>query len=688
MSIAPPIYPDTRKDDTTDSYFGEQIADPYRWLEDDLSAETESWVNAQNKVTQGFLARIPYRNQIIDRLQKMWDYEKETAPFTAGEYEYFSRNDGLQNQHVVYRRRAGEDEAEVFLDPNTFSNDGTTSLSVLEFSEDGSRAAYAISEGGSDWRKIYVIDTKNRKVIEPALLDVKFSGISWLGNEGFYYSKYEKPEGSELSAKTDQHLLYFHKLGTSQSEDSLLFGSTPEQKRRYVHGHVTEDDRYLVITGAQSTSGNDLFIQDLSNESGDLTQIATDFDADIEVVDSDGEWVYVVTDKEAPNKRLVKLDITNPLEWIDVIPERTEVLNIATAGGYFFAHYLVDATSRIIQFDRSGQEVREIKMPDLGTAEMLSGKVKDKTLYFTFTNYKLPATIYAVDIATGEVRVHRQSKASFNSNNYESSQVFYTSSDGTQVPMMVTHRKGLTTNGKSPTILYGYGGFNISLTPAFSIAFAVWMELGGILAIPNLRGGGEYGKRWHKAGTLTNKQNVFDDFIAAAEFLFAEGYTSPEYLALHGGSNGGLLVGATMTQRPDLAKVALPAVGVLDMLRYHTFTAGAGWAYDYGTSEQSQEMFEYLKDYSPLHNVHPDTTYPATLVTTADHDDRVVPAHSFKFAATLQGEATSPNPALIRIDSNAGHGLGTPVSMIVERYADQFSFALYNMGFEHLPNAN
>ncbi len=681
-------YPPTRQVDVVDDYFGQAVPDPYRWLEDDLSAETETWVQQQNRVTFDYLAQVPYREQIRSRLATMWDFPKETAPFQAGSYEYFSRNEGLQNQYVVYRKHLDNGAEELFLDPNTLSNDGTTSLAVLEFSEDGSRAAYAISEGGSDWRKIFVIDTKTRTVLEPALVDVKFSGISWFGNEGFYYSKYEKPLGSELSAKTDQHLLYYHKPGTPQSDDLLVFGHLEGQKRRYVHGHATEDNRYLVITGAETTSGNDLYIQDLSSRNSDLVQIAGNFDADIDVIDSDGDWIFAITDRDAPNKKLVKFSLNAALDWIDVIPERDEVLSVTTGGGYFFAHYLSDATSKVIQFDYSGHELREIQLPAIGSAELTRAKRKARTLYYSFSNYHTPPTIYALDIETGESNIHRALKCKFVSEDYQSTQVFYPSKDGTQIPMIITHKKGLVLDGKNPTILYGYGGFNISLTPNFSIALSVWLELGGILAIPNLRGGGEYGKHWHAAGTLLNKQNVFDDFIYAAEYLFGARYTSSEYLALFGGSNGGLLVGAVMTQRPDLARVALPAVGVMDMLRYHTFTAGAGWAYDYGTAEQSEEMFEYLRGYSPLHNIEQGVTYPATMVTTADHDDRVVPAHSFKFAAELQAKASGAHPALIRIDTNAGHGLGTPVSMVMARFADLFSFALYNMGFKQLPDSS
>ena len=676
-------YPKTHKGDVVDTYFGTEVADPYRWLEDDLSAETGAWVAAQNQVTFDYLKQIPYRNALAERLTEMWNYQKETAPFKRGDYVYFSRNSGLQNQFVVYRIDQN-DEEELFLDPNRLSNDGTTSLSILSFSHSGKLAAYGISEGGSDWRKIFVMDAETRKILEPEIVDAKFTGISWYKDEGFYYSKYDKPEGSELSAKVDQHLLYYHKIGTPQSDDLLVFGGTEKEKRRYVSGYVTEDNRYLVVTGAQSTSGNDLFIRDLSDSKAELVHVLKGLDYDVDVVDSDGDTLFAMTNKDAPNKRLVKFSLDTPEHWEDVIPEQNQVLSVTTGGGFFFAHYLVDATSSVQQFDRHGNKVRDIELPDLGTAELSSAKQDASKIYYSFTNYRLAGTIFEVDLATGNSSVYRESEAPFASDKYESTQVFYSSKDGTRVPMIITHKKGLSLDGKNPTILYGYGGFNISLTPIFNIAMAAWMEQGGIFAVPNLRGGGEYGKAWHLSGTQTSKQNVFDDFIAAGEYLIETGYTSSKYLALRGGSNGGLLVGAVMTQRPDLAAVAIPAVGVLDMLRYHTFTAGAGWAYDYGTSEQTPEMFEYLKGYSPLHNVIEGTAYPATMVTTADHDDRVVPAHSFKFAAELQAKAAGPAPALIRIDTNAGHGLGTPVSMLIDQNADVLSFALFNMGIEDI----
>lgn len=678
-------YPKTVKGNVVDEYFDTRVPDPYRWLEDDMSHETGEWVLAQNKVTQNYLSVIPYREKIRDRIESLWNYEKVGAPFEEGGFTYFYKNEGLQNQYVVYRI-ARDGQTEVFLDPNSFSDDGTTSLSSLSFSQDGSLAAYSISEAGSDWRKILVIDAVTKEAIEEPIVDVKFSGIAWKGQEGFYYSSYDKPQGSELSAKTDQHKLYFHQLGTSQKEDKVIFGATAEQKRRYVGGSVTEDGRYLIISGAISTTGNDLYLKDLTEPNSPLVTILDDTDAEAYVIDNADTKLYIVTDKDAPNQKIVTVDASDPRpkNWKDFIPEAENVLLPSTGGGYFFAEYMIDALSTVYQYDYSGNRLREITLPGLGSSGSISGKRKAEKLYYSFSNYNTPSTIYELDLESNKSKVYRESGVEFNSDDYVSKQVFYSSKDGTRIPMMITHKKGLVLDGKNPTMLYGYGGFNISITPSFSTTNAFWLEQGGIYAVPNLRGGGEYGKRWHDAGTQLNKQNVFDDFISAAEYLIASGYTSSDYLAVNGRSNGGLLVGAVLTQRPDLMRVALPGVGVLDMLRYHTFTAGAGWAYDYGTAEQSREMFEYLQGYSPVHNVR-QQAYPATMVTTGDHDDRVVPAHSFKFAAHLQGKNTSQSPMLIRVETDAGHGAGTPVSKIIEQYADKFGFTLFNMGFNELP---
>lgn len=677
-------YPQTKKIDKVDSYFETKISDPYRWLEDDRSTETADWVKAQNQLTFGYLSAIPFRNAIKERMEKLWNYEKVSAPFKEGKYTYYYKNNGLQNQSVLYRKDAAGTE-ELFLDPNTFSKDATTSLDAVSFSKDGSLCAYSISEAGSDWRKVIFINAETKQSIGDKLIDVKFSGLSWKANEGVYYSSYDKPKGSELSAKTDQHKLYFHKLGTNQTEDVLVFGA--KEKRRYVGGSVSDDNHYLFISAANSTSGNELYFQDLTKPNASIQLIHAGFEYDVDVLDNQGTKLFIVTNYKAPNKRIVTVDVSNPTaeNWKDCIAETNQVLSPSTGAGFIFANYMKDAVSLVKQFDYNGKLIREIELPGLGTASGFGGKNEDKIVYFSFTNYVTPSTTYQFSPADGTSSIYVQPKVDFVSANYISKQAFYTSKDGTKVPMIITYKKGTTLNGKNPTILYGYGGFNVSLTPSFSIANAVWLEMGGIYAVANLRGGGEYGKKWHDAGTKMQKQNVFDDFIAAAEYLIAQKYTSSDFLAIKGGSNGGLLVGATMNQRPDLMKVALPAVGVMDMLRYHTFTAGAGWAYDYGTAEDSKAMFDYIKAYSPVHNVKAGMKYPATLVTTGDHDDRVVPAHSFKFAAELQAKQAGSNPVLIRIETNAGHGAGKPVSKTIEEAADLQAFALYNMGVQSLP---
>ena len=681
-------YPVTQKIPVSETYFDTEVTDNYRWLEDDMSKETEAWVGKQNETTFSFLDQIPFRSELKNRLEQIWNYEKLSAPFKEGDYTYFYKNDGLQNQYVVYRQKEGE-EKEVFLDPNTFAEDGTTSLAGLTFSKSGKLAAYSISEGGSDWRKIIVLDAVHKTILEDTLLEVKFSGIQWKLDEGFFYSSYDKPDGSELSEMTDQHKLYYHKLGTSQSEDQLIYGGTPEQKHRYVGASVTEDGRYLIISGSKTTSGNIAFLKDLADPNSPLIPMDEDYNTDSYLLDAEGDQFFIVTNKNAPNQKVVSVSANRPQEkyWKDFIPETEHVLSPSSGSGYFFAKYMVDAITKVFQYDSKGNNMGEVELPGVGTAGGFTGKKEVDLLYFSFSNYHSPGIIYSYEPKTKTTKKYWTPNIDFNPEDYISTQVFYTSTDGTKVPMIITHKKGVEYNGKNPTILYGYGGFNISLRPSFSISNAVWMEQGGVYAVPNLRGGGEYGKEWHQAGIQQKKQNVFDDFIAAAEYLIAENITSPEFLAIRGGSNGGLLVGATMTQRPDLIKVALPAVGVLDMLRYHKFTAGAGWSYDFGTSEDSAEMFAYLKGYSPVHNVKGGTHYPATLITTGDHDDRVVPAHSFKFAAELQDKQQGENPVLIRIETNAGHGAGTPVAKTIEQYTDIFGFTLYNMGFKVLPEA-
>ncbi|MEJ7740878.1 MAG: prolyl oligopeptidase family serine peptidase [Chitinophagaceae bacterium] len=680
-------YPSLKTSEQVDLFFGTKVADPYRWLENDTAGETNNWVQRENAVTQEYLTRIPFRDAIQKRLTSLWNYEKYSAPFKEGGYTYYYKNNGLQNQFILYRQKSDVAQ-EVFLDPNKFSPDGTTSLAGIDFTKDGSLAAYLISEGGSDWRKVIIINTSTKQQLDDTLRDVKFSGLAWRGNDGFYYSSYDKPaEGSTLSGKTQLHKLFYHKLGTSQTKDQLIFGgeATP---RRYIGAYLTEDQNFLVISAANATYGNELYIQDLSQSNSRIVPIVTDFKSEQGVAYAENGRLYIFTNLKAPNRKLVVTDAVTPTpeHWKDLIPETKFPLTVSTGGRKLFAQYLKDAVTEVYQYNLDGKQERAITMPGLGSAGGFSGKREEKELYYSFTSYVYPPTIFRYDIALGQSSVYKKPAVKFSSENYESRQVFYSSKDGTKIPLMITYKKGMQQKGKNPLMLYGYGGFNISLTPAFSVSNVVFMENGGIYAVPNLRGGGEYGDEWHNAGTKMNKQNVFDDFVAAAEYLIKEKYTSTDYLAISGGSNGGLLVGACMTQRPDLYRVCFPAVGVMDMLRYHKFTAGAGWAYDFGTAEDSKEMFNYLYKYSPVHAIKKGACYPATMVTTADHDDRVVPAHSFKFAATLQEAQSCNNPVLIRIETKAGHGAGKPTSKIIEEQADKWAFMLYNMGLDYTIN--
>ncbi len=681
------IYPETKKVYQVDTFFNEKVADPYRWLENDMAEDTKDWVEKQNIITQQYLSKIPFRNDIKERLSQLWNYEKFSAPFKEGDYIYFFKNDGLQNQSVLYRQKK-DGPPEKFLDPNSFSADGTTSLAAIDFTKDGTLAAYQLSEGGSDWRKVVVINTSNKQRLDDTLVDVKFSGISWLKNDGFYYSSYDKPkEGSQLSGKTQVHKLFYHKLGTPQSSDKLVFGgdATP---RRYIYGGVTEDQQYLVINAAVATYGNELYVQDLTKPNQKIVPVVTGFESEQSVIYSENGTLFIQTNQNAPNGKLVTVKADHPeLEnWKVLIPETNFPLTTSTGGRKIFAQYIKDAVSEVYQYDLSGNKERVIELPGPGSANGFSGKKDEKELYYGFSSYIYPYTIFKIDVETGASEIYKKPAINFDPTQFESRQVFYSSKDGTRIPMIITYKKGMVQNGQNAMMLYGYGGFNISLTPGFSVSNVVFMENGGIYAVPNIRGGGEYGDNWHNAGIKMLKQNVFDDFIAAAEYLINEKYTSPEYLAISGGSNGGLLVGASMTQRPDLFKVCFPAVGVMDMLRYHKFTAGAGWAYDYGTADDSKEMFDYLLSYSPLHAIKTGTCYPATLVSTADHDDRVVPAHSFKFAATLQQAQSCEKPVLIRIETKAGHGAGKPTSKIIEEQADKWAFLLYNMNLKYSYN--
>jgi prolyl oligopeptidase len=676
-------YPYTKTSTQLDVFFGTEVKDPYRWLEDDMAADTQDWVQQQNAVTNNYLSQIPYRQAIKNRLTDLWNYEKFSLPTKIGSYNYFYKNDGLQNQPVLYREKEGMLPT-IFLDPNKFSADGTTSLAGISFTKDGTLAAYQLSEGGSDWRKVVVINTSTMQLLDDSLADIKFSGLSWRKNEGFYYSSYDKPkQGSPLSGKTQEHKLFFHKLGTTQSEDQLVFGgeSIP---RRYIGGHVTEDQQFLVITASNSTYGNELYLQDLSISNMAVIPVVEGFETEQQVIDAVNGDLYILTNLAAPNRRLVVVNAAAPApgNWKDLIPETSFPLEVSSGGGHFFANYTMDAISVVEEYTLRGKKLHTIQLPGLGEATGFSSKQDAKEVYYSYTSYIFPSTIFRYEIGTGISTLYKKPAVNFNVEDFESRQVFYPSKDGTKIPMIITFKKGLQLNGKNPLLLYGYGGFNVSLLPAFNVSSVVFMETGGVFAVANLRGGGEYGDAWHHAGTKLQKQNVFDDFIAAAEYLVNEQYTSSKYLAIEGGSNGGLLVGAMMAQRPNLFQVCFPSVGVMDMLRYHKFTAGAGWAFDYGTADDNKEMFEYLYSYSPVHNLVKGTCYPATLISTADHDDRVVPAHSFKFAAALQAAQTCDNPVLIRIGIKAGHGAGKPTSMIIEEQADKWSFLLYNMGLQ------
>ena len=677
-------YPLTKKDSTIkDDYFGTSVADPYRWLENDTSTETAAWVKAENEVTQNYLKQVPYREAIGKRYEYLFNYEKFSAPTREGKYNYYSKNSGLQNQFVMYREPVEGGAAELFLDPNSFSKDGTTSLAGVNFSKDGSMAAYNISEGGSDWQKIIVMDAINKKQVGDTMQDIKFSGASWKGNDGFFYSTYPRPkEGSFLAGKTDNQKLYYHKMGTAQKDDKLIYAGKNEAIR-YMGAGVSEDQKWLFIYCANSTYGNRLLLLDLTNPAATVKTIVADMKNSHSVVDVDEKNIYIQTDRNAPTGKLMMAPLATPEEasWKVLVDAKPEVLSTSSAGGAIFCSYLKDAVSKVYQYDRTGKKVREIVLPGLGSTSGFSGKTGDKELFYGYTGYTTPYSIYKMNISSGKAELYKQPKVEFKPEEYESKQIFYPSKDGTKIPMIITYKKGLDLNGKNPCLLYAYGGFSVSITPYFSTSNIILLENGGIYAVPNIRGGGEYGEAWHEQGIKTKKQNVFDDFMAAAQWLTDNKYTSKDMLAVEGGSNGGLLIGACITQKPDMCKVAFPAVGVMDMLRYHKFTAGAGWAYDYGTSADSKEMFEYLYHYSPVHNVKA-AAYPATMITTADHDDRVVPAHSFKFAANMQEKQTGANPVLIRIETKAGHGAGRSTKQMIAEQTDKWSFMFYNLNVQ------
>lgn len=677
-------YPATTKENVVDNYFGTTVPEPYRWLENDTSAATEAWVTAQNKLTYQYLDQINFRPGLKKRLTDLTNYPKYGSPFKKNGNYYFFKNDGLQNQSVLYSLATLDGTPKVLLDPNQLSTDGTVALSQISFSNDGKYLAYSIARSGSDWNEIYLMDIATGKLLPDVIHWVKFSGIAWK-SDGFYYSAYDAPvAGKEYSNKNEYHKVYYHKVGDAQSKDQLVF-ENKDYPLRNCSAIVSEDEALLFIAETASTSGNSLQFKDLNNPAAEFVTLEAGFDNDYSVVDHIDGKIYLLTNWQASNQQLMEIDTKNPgrENWKTIIPTSENVLEgVSVLGGKFIAQYLQDAASHAYAYDLSGKLLYEVKLPTVGTISGFSGDKDDNEAFYTFSSFTFPPTIYRFDVAANKAEVFRKADVSFQPEDYVSEQLFYTSKDGTKVPMFITYKKGMQKTGKNPLLLYGYGGFNISVNPGFSVARIPFLENGGIYVIANIRGGGEYGEAWHKAGTKMQKQNVFDDFIAAAEFLIKEKYTSSQKLAIDGGSNGGLLVGACMTQRPDLFAVAIPEVGVLDMLRYHKFTIGWAWATDYGTSEENKEMFDYLKAYSPLHNLKPGVRYPATMVMTGDHDDRVVPAHSFKFAATLQASNAGNTPSLIRIDTKAGHGAGKPIGKVIDAQTDMWSFIMYHLGMK------
>ncbi len=671
-------YPETDTVGQVDDYHGTKVADPYRWLEVDTSEATAQWVKSQNEVTFGYLDNIPYREKIEERLTELINYPRLSSPFRAGDHYFFYKNDGLQNQSVIYIQKGLDGEPEVFIDPNELSKEGTVSIGLLSFSKDNKYVAYSRSEAGSDWQEIHIMEIETKRKLDDVLEWVKFSGAAWY-KDGFFYSRYPEPaKGTELSGNNQNHSIYYHKLGTNQSEDKLVY-KDKENPNIYHNASTTEDKKYLILYAAPGTNGYATYYKDLEKH-GPFVTLFEGYDNKSSVVHHTNGKFLVLTDIDAPKYRLVAVDPKNPAKenWEEIIPESEHLLQgVNTGGGKLFANYLQDATDRFYQMEYDGSGKKEIELPGLGSAGGFSGKEEDKTLFYAFTSFTYPNTIFKYDVETGKSEEFSQSELKFDPKDYVEKQVFYTSKDGTKVPMFIVHKKDIKLDGENPAYLYAYGGFNISLSPYFSSSRLVLLENGGVFAMANLRGGGEYGEEWHQAGMLLNKQNVFDDFIAAGEYLIEEGYTQKGKLAIAGGSNGGLLVGAVMTQRPDLFAVAFPAVGVMDMLRYHLFTVGKGWIPEYGSSDDP-EHFKNLHAYSPLHNLKPGVAYPATMITTADHDDRVVPAHSFKFAAQLQKSHDGDNPVLIRIETDAGHGAGKPISKTIEEQADIWSFLFYN----------
>lgn len=683
LEAQPLAYPKAKKVAQEDDYFGTKIKDPYRWLEDDNSAETKAWVDEENKVTFDYLSKIPFREKVKNRLTQIWNFEKLSVPYKKAGMYFTFYNNGLQNQSILYVQKNLTDPRTELLDPNKLSTEGTASLTGWAVSKDGKYLAYGISKAGSDWVEIHVMEIATKKVLEDKVEWVKFSGISWYKN-GFYYSRYDAPEeGKALTVKNKNHKVYYHVVGTPQSADKLIFEDTEHADRNY-GVDVTEDEGYLVLSGSESTSGNSLWIKKTADESNNWQQYVNGFDSDFHLVGNDEGNFYVLTNNKASNQRLLKLTFgkTNESDWAVLIAEQKDLLeSVQQCSDKFIVKYLHDATSRMYVYDKAGKQVNEINLNGVCKAEGVSSSKEDAEAFYACYTYIAPPVIYSYNIKTNKAESFFKPKIDFKSEDYETKQVFFTSKDGTKIPMFITSKKGIKLDGSNPCFVYAYGGFNISLAPEFRIDRAVFLEAGGIYCVPNLRGGGEYGDAWHRSGTKCQKQNVFDDFIGACEYLVKEKYTTKDKIAIHGRSNGGLLIGAVMTERPDIAKVALPAVGVLDMLRFHMFTIGRAWCVDYGCSENKEE-FSCLYKYSPLHNVKK-TAYPATMVLTGDHDDRVVPAHSFKFGATLQENQTGTEPVLVRIDKNAGHGAGKPIAKQIEENADLWSFVFYKLGMKY-----
>lgn len=673
-------YPQAIKEKVSDNYHGTDVADPYRWLEDDNSPQTAEWVIQENNVTNDYLSQIPFREDVKNRLTELWNYPKQNAPSKVGEYYFYFKNDGLQNQSILYYKLGVDGESQIFLDPNTLSEGGTVALVSVDFSEDNKYMAFAVSESGSDWVDIKVMEIATKTYLPDVIKWVKFSGASWSANsEGFYYSRYDEPaKGSELSGQNRDQKVYFHKLGDAQTEDKLIWRDE-SNPLRYYSAKESDNGKYLFITASEGTHGNEILYKNIKKRGSKFEVLFKGFTYNYSLITAKDDKAYVYTNEDAGNYKLASIDLTKPNGLSDIVPQNSNHLleGVQYVGGEFVASYLENAMSSVYQYEIEGELIRKVELPGIGSVSGFSGKKEDVEVFYTINSYTAPATVYKYDLKSGESELYIKPEVKFNPDLFTTTQVFYPSKDGTKVSMFLVHKKDIVLNGENPVYLYGYGGFNINITPGFNPAAIMFMEQGGVYAVANLRGGGEYGEKWHTGGMLENKQNVFDDFISAAEYLIEKKYTSSDRLAIAGGSNGGLLVGACMVQRPDLFAVALPAVGVLDMLRFHKFTVGWGWVVEYGSSE-NVDQFDFLYKYSPLHNIEDGVCYPATLITTGDHDDRVVPAHSFKFAATLQAAQGCDTPTLIRIDTNAGHGAGKPTSKRIEEYTDVYSFMMYN----------